>query len=413
MSTLRRTFSSLHVRNYRVFFVGQSVSLSGTWIQRVAQAWLVLELTGSGTAVGLVTALQFVPLLLLAPMGGVVADRVDKRRLLMVTQTLAATWAGALAVVVLTGVVQLWMVYLLALLLGLAGSVDNPTRQTFVLEMVGKSQLTNALALNSSLVNAARVVGPAIAGVLIVTVGIGWCFAINSASYLAVIAALGVMRPGELNPGPIQPRRPGQLREGLRYVRSTPAVSTPILMMAVAGTFAYEYQVVLPLVAKFSFGGNAQTFTTMTSAMGLGAVAGGLYTASRQSRPAVALARIAAVFGLVQVAASLAPNLGVNLAILVLLGAMSVSFIALGNSALQLAAAPEMRGRVMGLWAVAFLGTTPIGAPVMGWVGEHVGPRWALGTGGVALVAIAALGWRRLTAVDAELAEPAPEVGAL
>jgi len=411
-STLGRTFSSLRVRNYRLFFGGQSISLSGTWIQRVAQAWLVLELTGSGTAVGLVTALQFVPLLLLAPLGGVIADRVNKRRLLMLTQTLASLSAATLGVVVLTGVVELWMVYLLAFILGVAGSIDNPTRQTFVLEMVGRDQLTNALALNSSLINAARVVGPAVAGALIITVGIGWCFVINAVSYLAVIAALGLMRADELDSAPVQPRRPGQLREGFRYVRSTPAVLTPILMMAVAGTFAYEYQVVLPLVARFTFGGDAQTFTTMTSAMGVGAVAGGLYTASRQTRPAITLARIAAVFGTIQVLAALAPNLIVSLVLLVALGGMGVSFIALGNSTLQLTAAPEMRGRVMGLWAVAFLGTTPFGAPIMGWIGEHVGPRWALGLGGVAVILTAVGGWRSLTSVDREAAEATePDVG--
>ncbi|HSJ83844.1 MAG TPA: MFS transporter [Acidimicrobiia bacterium] len=399
-STVRRTFSSLRVRNYRLFFVGQCISLCGTWIQRVAQAWLVLELTGSGTAVGLVTALQFVPLLVLAPIGGVIADRISKRRLLVLTQGLASLSAASLGAVVLSGVVELWMVYVLAFILGIAGSIDNPTRQTFVLEMVGRGQLTNALALNSSLVNAARVVGPAIAGLLIVTVGIGWCFAINAASYLAVIAALYMMRADELESTPIQPRRPGQLREGFRYVRSTPAVLTPILMMAVAGTFAYEYQVVLPLMARFTFNGDAQTFTTMTSAMGVGAVAGGLYTASRQNRPAITLARIAAVFGMVQVLAGLAPNLVVALVALVALGAMGVSFIALGNSTLQLTAAPEMRGRVMGLWAVAFLGTTPFGAPIMGWIGEQIGPRWALGFGGVAVLLSAVVGWRGLAMVD-------------
>jgi MFS family permease len=409
---LRRTFSSLRVRNYRLFFVGQSISLTGTWIQRVAQGWLVLDLTGSGTAVGLVTALQFVPLLLLAPLGGVVADRMNKRRLLVLTQGLASLSAATLGAVVLTGVVELWMVYILAFILGVAGSIDNPTRQTFVLEMVGRNQLTNALALNSSLINAARVIGPAIAGALIITVGIGWCFVINAMSYLAVIAALYLMRADELDSAPVQPRRPGQLREGFRYVRSTPAVLTPILMMAVAGTFAYEYQVVLPLLARFTFAGDAQTYATMTSAMGVGAVAGGLYTASRQTRPAVALGRIAALLGTIQIVSALAPNLMVSLVTLVALGAVGVSFIALGNSTIQLTAAPEMRGRVMGIWAVAFLGTTPFGAPVMGWIGEQVGPRWALGLGGLTVLAVAAFSVRSLSRVDRATAAIDPDAGA-
>ena len=409
---LRRTFSSLRVRNYRLFFVGQSISLTGTWIQRVAQGWLVLDLTGSGTAVGLVTALQFVPLLLLAPLGGVVADRMNKRRLLVLTQGLASLSAATLGAVVLTGVVELWMVYILAFILGVAGSIDNPTRQTFVLEMVGRNQLTNALALNSSLINAARVIGPAIAGALIITVGIGWCFVINAISYLAVIAALYLMRADELDSAPVQPRRPGQLREGFRYVRSTPAVLTPILMMAVAGTFAYEYQVVLPLLARFTFAGDAQTYATMTSAMGVGAVAGGLYTASRQTRPAVALGRIAALLGTIQIVSALAPNLMVSLVTLVALGAVGVSFIALGNSTIQLTAAPEMRGRVMGIWAVAFLGTTPFGAPVMGWIGEQVGPRWALGLGGLTVLAVAAFSVRSLSRVDRATTAIDPDAGA-
>lgn len=398
--SFRRTFSSLKVRNYRLFFIGQSISLSGTWIQRVAQAWLVLELTGSGTAVGVVTALQYVPLLVLAPIGGVIADRVNKRRMLMLTQTMSALSAATLGALVLTGVVELWMVYALAFALGVAGSVDNPTRQTFVLDMVGREQLTNALSLNSTLINAARVIGPAIAGALIISVGIGWCFVLNSVSYLAVIFALNAMRVEDLDSAPIQPRRTGQLREGFLYVRSTPAVLTPLLMMAVAGTFAYEYQVVLPLLARFTYQGDAQTFAMMTAAMGAGAVAGGLFTASRQSRPAVALARTAGLFGAIQVLASLAPNLVVSLITLAVLGGVGVSFIALGNSTLQLTAAPEMRGRVMGLWAVAFLGTTPFGAPIMGWIGEQVGARWALGLGGVTVLLAAAFSVRSLSRVD-------------
>jgi MFS family permease len=342
-----------------------------------------------------------VPLLLLAPIGGVIADRVNKRRMLILTQTASALAAATLGALVLTGVVELWMVYALAFALGVAGSVDNPTRQTFVLEMVGREQLTNALSLNSTLINAARVIGPALAGALIISIGIGWCFVLNAVSYLAVIVALRMMSVDDLDSAPIQARHPGQLREGFRYVRSTPAVLTPLLMMAVAGTFAYEYQVVLPLLARFTFGGDAQTFAMMTSAMGVGAVAGGLFTASRQSRPAMALARTAGLFGAVQIMASLAPGLVACLISLVALGAVGVSFIALGNSTLQLTAAPEMRGRVMGLWAVAFLGTTPIGAPMLGWLGEHVGARWALGLGGLAVLLAAALSVRSLSRVDA------------
>ncbi|MGC2241160.1 MAG: MFS transporter [Acidimicrobiia bacterium] len=400
LRSFRRTFTSLRVRNYRLYYVGQGISLTGTWIQRVAQAWLVLDLTNSGTAVGFVTALQFLPVLILGPIGGVIADRVDKRRMLLVTQSLAMACAAALGAVVLAGVVSLWMVYVLAFILGLAASIDNPTRQTFVLEMVGRDRLTNALSLHSALVNAARVVGPAVAGLLIVGIGIGWCFVVNAATYLAVIIALNLMSTDDLETPPRQGRRRGQLREGLRYIRSTPEVLTPLLLMAVAGTLAYEYQVVLPLMARFTFGGDAQTFAAMSSAMGAGAVGGGLFTASRQNRPAVALARTAAVFGTVQVLASVFPSLWMTLAALVALGAAGVSFIALGNSTLQLAAAPEMRGRVMGFWAVAFLGSTPIGGPIMGWIGEYASPRLALGLGGLAVLVAAVASFKSLASID-------------
>ena len=400
VAALRQAFSSLKVRNFRLYFAGQSISVAGNWIQRVAQAWLVLDMTGSGTAVGAVAAFQFLPVLLLAPLGGVIADRVDKRKMLYLTQSMSALTAIVVGLVVLAGVVQLWMVYAMALLFGVAASVDNPTRQSFVLEMVGRNQLTNAISLHSTLVNAARIVGPAIAGLLIVTIGIGWCFVFNALSYGAVIVALATMREKELQPAIRQPKAGRQLRDGLHYVRSTPAVLTPLLMMAVAGTFTYEYQVVLPLLARFTFEGDAQTFTTMTSAMGVGAVVGGLYTASRPNRPAVALARTAALFGLVQVATSFAPDLLTVLLGLAVLGAAGVAFLALGNSTLQLATMPGMRGRVMGLWAVAFIGSTPIGGPIVGWIGEHIGPRWALGLGGVAVLVTAGFSARSLSSID-------------
>lgn len=399
---MRRTFSSLRIRNYRLYFLGQIVSVSGTWMQRVAQSWLVLEITGSGTAIGLVTALQFLPILLLAPQGGVIADRWDKRRLLLVTQTTAGVLAATLGVLVVTDVVRLWMVYVLAGALGLVNSVDNPTRQTFVIEMVGRDTVTNAVSLYSVLVNVARVFGPAAAGALIVATGLGICFLINSTTYLAVIVALLLMRASELTPAPVQPRRKGQFRQGLGYVRSTPSVLIPLVMMGIVGTFAYEYQVVLPLFAKFTFGGDAATFAAMTAWSGAGAVVGGLLTAGRRSRAGVTLAWTAIFFGAVQLATSMAPTLAVALAAFVALGATSISFLALGNATLQLNSTPEMRGRVMGLWAVGFLGSTAVGGPIMGWVGEHIGPRIALGAGGILTLLAGAFAFRRLASMDRE-----------
>jgi MFS family permease len=404
---LRRTVASLAVRNFRLYFFGQMVSLSGTWMQSVAQAWLVLKLTGSGTALGLVIALQFLPVLVLAPVGGLLADRFDKRRLLMATQAAAAVPALSLGLLVSTGSVRLWMVYALAAVFGVINSIDNPTRQTFVLEMVGAEQLPNAVTLNSVMVNLARVFGPAAAGALIATAGLGPCFLFNAGSYLAVLVALLLMRVDELQRSAPQPRRKGQLREGFRYVRSTPELLVPLLMMAVIGTLAYEFAVVLPLLAKFSFAGDAGTYGLMTAFMGGGAVVGGLWTASRQRQSPVALSVISLAFGVVLLGASMAPTLGLELVAMVLIGVVSISFLALGNTTLQLATTAEMRGRVMSLWAVAFLGSTPIGGPIVGWVSEHAGPRYGLALGGVAALLAGGLAFRRLARIGRQAATSA------
>lgn len=396
-----RTFSSLRVRNYRLYFGAQMISLSGTWMQGVAQAWLVLKLTGSGTALGFVTALQFLPVLLFGPVGGLVADRFDKRRVLYGTQTVAGLLALVLGLVVATGTVQLWMVYALAAGLGFVNLIDNPARQTFVLEMVGPEELANAVTLNSVMVNLARVIGPAAAGVLIASVGLGTCFLLNAASYIAVLIGLAMMRKDDLLPAPPVARKKGQLMEGLQYVRRTPELLSPLIMMAVVGTLAYEFQVILPLVAKYTFHGDAGTYGAMSSFMGAGAVIGGLITASRARPKATALAWSAMAFGVVILAASVAPTLHVELLALVAIGAVSITFLAMGNTALQLAAAPEMRGRVMALWAVAFLGSTPIGGPIVGWVGQHLGPRYGLVVGGVATLLAGALGYRSLARIQA------------
>jgi len=393
---LRRTVSSLSVRNFRLYFIGQTVSLSGTWMQSVAQAWLVLKLTGSGTALGLVIALQFLPVLVLGPAGGLLADRFDKRRLLYATQAGAGLVALLLGVLVATDVVRLWMVYVLAAALGVTSAVDSPARQTFVLEMVGADQLVNAVTLNSVMVNLARVLGPAAAGAVIATAGLAPCFLLNAASFVAVLVALSRMRTDELDRTAPQARRKGQLRDGLRYVRSTPALAVPLMMMAVIGTLAYEFAVVLPLMARFTFHGDAGTYSLMTAAMGGGAVVGGLWTASRPRRSPLALARIALIFGAVILAAAAAPSLSFELAALVLVGASSTSFLSLGNSTLQLSTAPEMRGRVMSLWSVAFLGSTPVGGPIIGWIGEHLGPRYGLALGAIAALLAGALAYRSL-----------------
>ena len=393
---MRTTFAALGVRNFRLYFAGQIISVSGAWMQRVAQAWLVLDLTGSGTAVGGLTALQFLPLLLAAPFGGVVADRVDKRRLLFLTQSLAGLTAATLGFLVFTERVELWMVYALAFTLGIVGSFDNPARQSFVMEMVGKDRVVNAVALNSVMINAARIIGPALAGVLIVAVGIAMCFFFNAVSYLALLSALALMRPQELERSERQEPKRGQLVEGLRYAGSHPLLRTVLVMSAVTGVFSYEFEVSLPLLARFTFNGDADTFGLMFTAMGVGAVIGGLHTAAKTDRDSEAAAGIVAVFGVAMAALAIAPNLPIALLALTVAGGAGTSFLAFSNSLLQITAKGEMRGRIMALRAVAFLGTRPLGAPLIGWIGEHVGPRQSVAVGAVAALAVAAWGYRRL-----------------
>jgi MFS family permease len=386
----KQTFAAMAVRNYRLYFGGQVVSVSGTWMQTVAQGWLVLRLTGSGVDLGLVTALQFLPMLLLGSFGGLVADRLEKRKLLFFTQSSAAVLALTLGLLELTGAVRLWQVYVIALLLGVVNLFDNPARQTFVVEMVGKDLLPNAVSLNSVLMNSARVIGPALAGVLIATVGIGVCFVANAGSYLAVIGALVLMRPSELHRTPVVARAKGQVREGLRYAWHEPALRDPLLVMAVVGVFAFNFQTTLPLLARFTFGAGAGTYGALTSAMAAGAVVGGLVVAHR-SKPSVrALALIGVVFGAFIIAVAAAPSTAAALVLLVPMGAASIAFIATANASLQLASTPEMRGRVMALYAIAFLGSTPIGAPIVGAVSSAASPRAALVLGGVATVAVSA-----------------------
>jgi len=388
----RQTFASLSNPNYRTYFSGQAVSLIGTWMQSIAQSWLVLELTGSGTALGLVVALQTLPILLLGPYGGVVADRMDKRRLMIGLQTMMGVLALVLGLLTITDRVQLWQVYLLALLLGMNNCFENPARQAFVLEMVGPKDLRNAVSLNSVLVNTARAVGPSIAGIIIVTGGIGLCFLLNALSFLAVIISLLRLDVRALDRSIPTTRSRGQLREGLSYVRRTPTLAIPLLMMGLVGCLAYEFQVVLPVLAQQSFAGNAQTYGFMTGAMGVGAVVGGLYVAAKGTTGLRSLVGATAVFGVVILGAALAPNLAVELVAMTLVGAASVSVLSKGNSTLQLEAAPHMRGRVMALWMVAFLGSTPIGGPIAGAVSQEFGGRAGLVLGAAACLLAAALG---------------------
>ena len=394
-AAVRQTFSSLRTRNYRLYFTAQLISVSGTWMQTVAQAWLVLHLSGSSVDLGIVVGLQFLPMLLLGPFGGLVADRVNKRKLLYVTQSAGGLLALVLGVLVVTHAVELWQVYLLATLLGVVNVFDNPARQTFVMEMVGRDDLPNAVSLNTVVMNASRVVGPAIGGVVIVLFGLGVCFFVNAASYVAVLIGLSMMRSRELHPTEHVSRAKGQIRDGFRYVWRTPSLRNTLLAIAVIGIFAYNFTVTLAVLAKVTFHGGAGAYSLLTSCMGVGAVMGGLLAAHR-ARPTPRLLQVLAlVFGGLLAAVALAPTLLIASILIVFMGAASIGFIATANATLQLSADPTMRGRVMALYAMAFLGTTPIGAPLVGAIAQWTNPRVALLTGAVATVMAAGmLMWR-------------------
>lgn len=387
-----QTFAALRGPNFRRYISGQAVSLVGTWMQIIAQSWLVLELTGSATAIGIVLALQTVPMLLLGPYGGVVADRTDKRRLMIGLQSLMGVQALVLGVLVVTGTVELWHVYVLAVLLGLNQCFENPARQSFMLEMVGPDDLRNAVSLQSVLASCSRMIGPAVAGVVIAAGGIGLCFLLNAASFVAVVASLLTLDVSKLVPSPPAARARGQLREGLAYVRSTPDLAVPLLMMALVGCLAFEFQVVLPVLADQTFDAGAEAYGLLTAAMGAGSVVGGLLVATWGRTGTKPLVVTSLAFGIALAVAAAAPTMPVLVATMVIVGALSVTFTSTTNSSLQLTAAPTMRGRVMALWSVAFLGSTAIGGPIAGWVCEQGGGRAGLLLGAAACLVAAAMG---------------------
>jgi MFS family permease len=412
-AALRRSFDSLQVPNYRRYFAGQIVSLSGNWMQTVAEIWLVLSLTGSGVAVGLTTALQFLPMLLFGAWGGLLADRLPKRRLLMATQAVMALPALALFALSSSGVVTVSMVYALVFARGAVNAVDNPTRQSFVIEMVGAGRIVNAVSLNSVLVHAARIIGPALAGILIATVGVEPCFAINAATFGAMIAALWRMEPEALRAAPQVSREPGAVRSALHHVAATPRLSVPLALMAVVGTLGYNFQTVLPLLARFSFGGGATVYAALVSAMAVGSVAGALATGARGRTGASVISAAALAFGALSLLAAGAPTLALELPVLALLGAATVTFAASINSYLQLTVRADMRGRVMALYSIVFLGSTPIGGPIAGWLSEAFDPRVALVLAGVSGLSAAWAARTALARVEREDPAVAPALRAL
>ncbi|MEW2356302.1 MFS transporter [Spirillospora sp. NPDC029432] len=409
-------FRSLRNRNYRLFVSGQVVSNTGTWMQRVAQDWLVLELAhGSGVALGVTTGLQFLPLLLFGLWGGVIADRYPKRRVLMITQVSMGLLALVLGLLAITGTAQVWHVYVLAFGLGMATVVDNPTRQSFVVEMVGQRDLPNAIALNSATFNGARLLGPAVAGLLIAVLGTGPVFLLNAASFGAVLLGLYAMRESDLHASAPVKRAKGQLREGLRYVRGRRDLMLVLVLVGFVATFGMNFQMTTALVAREVFHSDASSFGLASSMLALGALSGALLAARRATRPRLrVLVGAAAMFAVLEIATGLMPSYWSFLVLLVPTGIMMMTFTTAANATMQLSVAPEMRGRVMGLYMFVFLGTNPFGAPLVGWMAEHFGPRMSIVLGGmIALVAALAVGALAAPAgtLRRVLRRPAPAAG--
>jgi MFS family permease len=390
------TFRSLRTRNFRLFFFGQLVSQAGTWMQSIAIIWVVLRLTDDGFALGLATAAQFVPVLVLGAWAGVVADRVDRHRFLIATQLAFAAVAVAFTVLTFTGNATLPAIYGLSALFGIVTALDNPARRSFVVEMVSQRDVPNAVGLNSALMTGSRVIGPAIAGGLISTVGVRWCFLANALTYVAVLTALLRIDRSALRTSTRVARARGQLREGFRYVWATPELRLPLVLLTVIGTLAFEFQVTLPLLAERTFGGDAGTFTMLYSAMSAGSVVGALLIARRTDADTRLLAWAALWMAVSMSLLALAPNEWFGLLAVVPLGVSSIFLISGSNAVINLHADPSMRGRALALTAVVFLGSTPIGGPIAGYVSEHLGPRAGIAMGAIAAGAAALWTFRAL-----------------
>jgi MFS family permease len=385
------TFRSFASRNFRLFFGGQIVSQAGTWMQSVAIAWLVLDLTGSGVALGLVTACEFLPILLFGAWAGVVADRVDRHRLMTATQTAFLLLASTLAVLTLTDRVSVAALYGLSLVFGLINALDNPSRRALVVELVPETDVPNAVGLNSAIMTGSRVVGPALAGVVIAGPGAGVCFAINALSYVAVIGALLRMDRAQLRSSPRVAKAKGQLREGLRYLWRTPDLRLPIVLMAVVGTMTFNYQVTLPLLAERTFHGTASTYTMLFATLSFGSLVGALVVARRTSVGLGFLNRAGIGLALTSFALAAAPTLPLAMLAALAVGFCNILMIAGATTVVQLRSVPAMRGRVLALLSVVFLGSTPIGGPIVGAVSELTDVRVALALG--AASTLAAVAW--------------------
>ena len=386
------TFFSLRYPNYRIWFGAALVANVGTWMQRIAQDWIVLtELSdNSGIAVGITTALQFLPVLLLSPYAGLLADRLPRRRLLMATQGAMGVLALALGALVLSGRVELWHVYGFALMLGVVTALDNPVRQTFVAELVPAERLPNAVGLNSASFNAARLIGPGLAGLMIAAVGAGWVFLINGVTFGATIAALALMRAGDLRTMPSAPRAKGQIREGVQYVRQRTDIVVIMVVMTVVSAFGLNFQLTSAVMARVEFGRGAGEYGILGSVLAIGSLAGALL-AARRDRPRVRLVIGSAfAFAITTAAMALMPTYELYMIACIPVGFASLTMMTAANSTLQMSTDPVMRGRVMALYMMVFLGATPVGSPIVGWISEAFGPRWSILVGSIATAVVAA-----------------------
>jgi MFS family permease len=387
----RRSLAPFAIPNYRRYYLGQLFARCGVWVQTVGELWLVLRLTDSGFALGLTTALQFSPMLLVGAWSGVLADRLPKRPILVAAMALMVVPATALLALTVSGAVELWMVYALVLVRGVGHAFDHPVRQAFVMEIVGPRHVAAAVSLNAALVSSARLVGPAVGGILIAAAGVPPCFALSAVLFAAAVLTLAAIDERALRPTDRVARAPGQVRAGLRYVRATPALRLPLGAMTAVGTLAFNFPVVLPLMARFSFHAGAGAYGALAGAMGAGAIGGSLVNAARRDPGIGDLSLLALAFGVLMVGFAAAPSLPVALLALVPLGAASTAFSASVNSVLQLASAPLMRGRVMALYSVVFLGSAPVGGPIVGWISQHASPRAGVLVGAAAT--LGAAGW--------------------
>jgi MFS family permease len=396
-SAVGATFRSFEVRNFRLFFGGQLISQIGNWLTLIAQTLFVLHLTNNnGIAVGVLTACQFLPVLVLGAWAGLVADRRDKRRLLLVVQVFAMLQSFALAGLVLMGHPPLLAIYAVALAGGVATAFDNPARRSFVVEMVPQSHVQNAVSLNSALMTSARVIGPPIAGLLIVTAGYAWCFAIDGLTYIAVLLAYWLMNTDEIVRSESVPQKKGQIREGLRYVRSEIDLYVPLVMTAIIGTFAMNFPVVFPLFVKENLGGTDTTFTILYSVIAVGSLVGALVAAKRTTISIGDVVRGSVLFGVSLIVMALAPSVLATVPAALFVGFGSIVVITTTTAMVQLGTVPVMRGRVLALQAMVLLGSTPIGGPILGWVCEEMGARVGFVVGGVSCFVAAA--WGAMTA---------------